>query len=377
MNILKKLILTLILIISLNSLKGQVEISLIQPPIIDILESPLFSEIQFTPLQIQKSGMISSDMELKYYDNNYFILDNKFKQCAYRFDEDGNLLNTINEQDSAKLKTDKLVLRNPVKFNINPFNKQVEIYSFEESSIQRFTYEGKKIDQIKVGINLSDFTRTKEGNYLIYTGWNNKETQYRLLIADKAGKTIDKKLRLVSKSTPTEGFAFYTTSEGTYMWELLGNTTYLVKNNNITEKYNFNFGNKNLLPNYHMLDAYDSYRHINHTGYYSIKKYLENKDFAYFFLNFTSETQKEVYHIIYDKTKKITYSYTENAGIGAFDKAQSLTDENELVFFVMPRKFRQLFNSGIENIPSIFDELTEVVNSERKPMILKIKLQSF
>ncbi len=377
MEIIKKISVSLLLVINIFVVKGQVEISLLQQPLIDIIESPLISEVSFTHLQITKIGMISQDMEMKYYDNNYFILDNKFTQSVYRFDEEGTLLNTITAQDTSLQNSNKIILTNPAKFNVNHFNKLVELYNFEESSIQRFTYEGNKLDKIKLALNPSDFTRTKEGSYLIYTGWNNKETQYRLLITDKNGKTIDKRLRLVSKCTPTEGYSFYTTDEGTYMWELLGNTTYLISNNNnITEKFVFNYGNKNLLPNYHMLEAYDSYRLINHAGYYTIKKYLENKDFAYFFLNFTGENQKEMYHIIYDKNKKITYSYNENAGIGAFDKAQALTDNNELIFLVAPRKFRQLFSSGIENIPPIFDELSETVNKERNPLILKIKLQS-
>lgn len=377
MEIIKKISVSLLLVINIFVVKGQVEISLLQQPLIDIIESPLISEVSFTHLQITKIGMISQDMEMKYYDNNYFILDNKFTQSVYRFDEEGTLLNTITAQDTSLQNSNKIILTNPAKFNVNHFNKLVELYNFEESSIQRFTYEGNKLDKIKLALNPSDFTRTKEGSYLIYTGWNNKETQYRLLITDKNGKTIDKRLRLVSKCTPTEGYSFYTTDEGTYMWELLGNTTYLISNNNnITEKFVFNYGNKNLLPNYHMLEAYDSYRLINHAGYFTIKKYIENKDFAYFFLNFTGENQKEMYHIIYDKNKKITYSYNENAGIGAFDKAQALTDNNELIFLVAPRKFRQLFSSGIENIPPIFDELSETVNKERNPLILKIKLQS-
>ncbi len=377
MEIIKKISFSILLVLNILIVKGQVEISLLQQPLINIIESPLISEVNFTPIQISKIGMISQDMEMKYYDNNYFILDNKFTQSVYRFDEEGNLLNTITAQDTSSNNTNKLVLTNPAKFNVNHFNKNVELYNFEESSIQRFTYEGNKVDKIKLALNPSDFTRTKEGNYLIYTGWNNKETQYRLLIADRNGKTIDKRLRLVSKCTPTEGYSFYTTAEGTYMWELLGNTTYFISNNNnITEKFIFNYGNKNLLPNYHMLEAYDSYRLINHAGYYTIKKYLENKDFAYFFLNFTGENQKEMYHIIYDKNKKITYSYNENSGIGAFDKAQALTDDNELIFLVAPRKFRQLFSSGIENISPVFDELSEIINKERNPIILKIKLQS-
>jgi hypothetical protein len=376
MLILKKISVSILLLMNILFVKGQVEISLLQQPLIDFIESPLISEVSFTPLQINKIGMISQDMEMKYYDNNYFILDNKFTQCVYRFDEEGLLLNTICGNDTTSQNSNKIVLTNPAKFNINQYNKLVELYNFEESSIQRFTYEGHKLDKIKIALSPADFTRTKEGNYLIYTGWNNKESQYRLLIADKNGKTIDKRLRLVSKCTPTEGYSFYTTDEGTYMWELLGNTTYYINNNNISETFVFNYGNKNLLPNYHMLEAYDSYRLINHAGYYTIKKYLENKDFAYFFLNFTGENQKEMYHIIYDKKTKITYSYNENSGIGAFDKAQALTDNNELVFFVTPRKFRQLFSSGIENISSAFDELSEVVNKERNPIILKIKLQS-
>jgi hypothetical protein len=108
MLILKKIYVSILLLMNILFVKGQVEISLLQQPLIDFIESPLISEVSFTPLQINKIGMISQDMEMKYYDNNYFILDNKFTQCVYRFDEEGLLLNTICGNDTTSQNSIKL-----------------------------------------------------------------------------------------------------------------------------------------------------------------------------------------------------------------------------------------------------------------------------
>lgn len=371
----KRFLLAIIILLGTLSSKSQVKIQFSRLTDENFIESSLLSELKFTELQLEKTGMIAPDMELKYEDNNYFILDNRFTQCVYRFDEEGALQNTICEKIFGDT-INKMVLKNPVKFSVNPFLKQVEIYNFESSNVQRFSYDGNYRDKIKFTINPSDFIRDKDGNYFIYTGWNNKESQFRLLQTDYNGNVTDRKMRLVSKCTPTEGMSFYNAQNGICMWELLGNSTYMIKKGNVTESFNFDFGTKSLLPNYHELEASESYQLINHTGYYTIKKYLENDNFAYFFMNFTSSEDKQMIHVIYDKKTKKTYKLLENAKIAAFEKAQALTENNELVFLVSPRKFRQIFNSEDQTIAPVFGEFADAISSLRNTVVLKIKLQS-
>lgn len=371
----KRFLLAIIILLGTLSSKSQVKIQFSRLTDENFIESSLLSELKFTELQLEKTGMIAPDMELKYEDNNYFILDNRFTQCVYRFDEEGALQNTICEKIFGDT-INKMVLKNPVKFSVNPFLKQVEIYNFESSNVQRFSYDGNYRDKIKFTINPSDFIRDKDGNYFIYTGWNNKESQFRLLQTDYNGNVTDRKMRLVSKCTPTEGMSFYNAQNGICMWELLGNSTYMIKKGNVTESFNFDFGTKSLLPNYHELEASESYQLINHTGYYTIKKYLENDNFAYFFMNFTSSEDKQMIHVIYDKKTKKTYKLLENAKIAAFEKAQALTENNELVFLVSPRKFRQIFNSEDQTSSPVFSEFAEAISSLRNTVVLRIKLQS-
>ena len=371
----KRFLLAIIILLGTLSSKSQVKIQFSRLTDENFIESSLLSELKFTELQLEKTGMIAPDMELKYEDNNYFILDNRFTQCVYRFDEEGALQNTICEKIFGDT-INKMVLKNPVKFSVNPFLKQVEIYNFESSNVQRFSYDGNYRDKIKFTINPSDFIRDKDGNYFIYTGWNNKESQFRLLQTDNNGNVTDRKMRLVSKCTPTEGMSFYNAQNGICMWELLGNSTYMIKKGNVTESFNFDFGTKSLLPNYHELEASESYQLINHTGYYTIKKYLENDNFAYFFMNFTSSEDKQMIHVIYDKKTKKTYKLLENAKIAAFEKAQALTENNELVFLVSHRKFRQIFNSEDQTSSPVFSEFAEAISSLRNTVVLRIKLQS-
>jgi len=369
------LFVSLLLLIGLESI-SQVEISFTQPISDNFIESELIQEVTFVPLQYEKIGSISPDMELRFEDNNFFILDNKFTQSVFRYNEEGVLINIIGGQKLASTENNLPVLNNPAKFNVNPYLEQVEIFNFENSTLQRYSYSGKKIDQIVFSINPADFARDSEGNYWVYTGWNNKETQFRLLKTDQNGKIVDKKMRLVSKCTPIEGFAFSNNKKGINFCELLGNSTYHISGNSITETFFLNYGLRNLSPLFHTMGASESYQLINHNGYYTIKKYLENDDFAYFFVNFISNEERQIFHVIYDKKTRKIYKYLEDAAIGAFEKAQALTGNNELVFLVSPRKIRQLSGDSSDSLPPLFNELNEFSNKNRNTMIVRIKLQS-
>ena len=378
MNRLKSSVFLIIgLMIFVNQVSGQTKIHIPEPFGDSFLESELIHEVTFIPLEIERYGMIASDMEMKVDRDQYFILDDKFTQCVYRFGSDGKFLNNICEQKSATKTSDEPVLSNPAKFNLDPNRKRIEIYNFENSTISRFHYDGKKEGQISFSTTPSDFVRNKKGDYWVYTGWNNSTTQYRLLKLDDKGKTIDRKMRLLSKCTPTEGFAFYTDDDNVYLWELLGNTAYLIKNDEITPRYLFDFGIYSLPLNYHILPGEESFKLINQNGYYTVKKYLENNNFTYFFLNYTSLERREMFHVIHDKRSGQIHVYTENAGIAAFDKAQALTNDDELVFLVAPRKLRQLLSGGTDFVPESFTLLSEELRPLRNPIVLKIKLQSF
>lgn len=359
-----------------EGLLAQTRILIPEPYGDNFIESELISEVSYIPLQMEKYGMITADMELKVDGEDYFILDNRNSQCVYHFGADGSLLNTICQEKSKATANNLPVLSNPVKFNLNPFQKEVEIYSFEKSINQRFTYDGKLKSQISFEVNPSDYVRDRDGAYWIYMGWHNSESQFRLLKADANGKVQERKMRLISNSTPTEGFAFYLYQNDLYLWELLGNTVYQVRNNEVTPLYLFDFGTHNLPLNYHMMKADDSFKFINEAGYYTVKKFVGNEQFSYMFLNYTSLEQKEMFHVIHDKQAAQVFVYTENSAIGALDKAQSINNNNELIFLVAPRKVRQLLSGGSEFVPAPFMDIIESLGNERNPVLLKIKLQS-
>jgi hypothetical protein len=359
-----------------TGLWAQTKILIPEPYGDHFIESELISEVSYIPLQMEKFGMITSDMELKVDGDDYFILDNRNTQCVFRFGADGSQLNNICEEKPKADANNLPVLSNPAKFNLNPFIKQIEIYNFENSLIQRFAYDGKSRGKISFEVNPSDFVRDQDGNYWIYMGWHNSESQYRLLKADGNGKVQERKMRLISNSTPTEGFAFYLHNTDIYLWELLGNTVYMIRNNEVTPAYLFDFGIHNLPLNYHLMKADDSFKYINEAGYYTVKKFVGNEQFSYIFLNYTSLEQREMFHVIHDKQAAQVFVYTENSAIGAFDKAQAITENNELIFLVAPRKVRQLLSGGSEFVPAPFMDIVENLGNERNPVILKVKLQS-
>jgi hypothetical protein len=339
------------------------------------IESELIDMVSYTPLQVERYGTIMPDMEMRVDDENYFILDNRKTQCVFRFNLDGELLNTICEKKKQTSANDP-DLSNPVKFNIDPYRNMVELYNFENSSITRFSYDGSAKSSIAFQFNPSDFARDNNGQYWIYTGWKNSETPFRLLKTDNNGKITDKLMRLTTNCTPTEGYAFQHRKDDLLFWELLGNTVYSIKNDKVEPTYQLDYGNYMLPLDYHYIESDESFKKINQAGYYSVKKYLENDNFAYFFLNFTNIDKRDMFHIIIDKKTSQTHIYSEDAGISAFDKAQALTDNNELVFLVAPRRMRQLMNNETDYVPVVFEGLIDELSKLRNPIILKIKLRS-
>jgi hypothetical protein len=363
-----------IAILIISPAQAQVQIDIPQPYGDNFIESELIEEVSILPLKYDRFGLVRTDMELKVDGEDYFILDNQNSQCVYHFNSKGELADTI---CVPKKRSNKNLpqLNNPAWFSINPYDKQIEIYRFENSTINRFTYNGKYLGNIELEVTPSDFVRNKDGDYWIYVGWNNSETQYRLIKVNVKGSVIGRELRLISKCTPTEGFAFFATPNRILFWELLNHTVYAIEGDKISPLYEFNFGAHNLPRDYHMMPAEESFTHINKAGYYGIKKVLENDTFTYFFLNFSNMQQREMFHVLHNKKSGAVHVYTENSSIGAFGKAQYLTDENELVFLVSPRQVRRLLSSGTAFIPAPFVDVPDEIRKYRNPVLLKIKIQ--
>ena len=370
-------LLSILFITMLGGLNAQTLIYLPEPYGDNFIESELIENVSIIPLQVERFGMIEPDMEMKVDGNDFFILDNKKTQCVYHFNNQGELLNTIcKKKNSVEANNNLPVLNNPVKFSLNPYLQKIDIYNFENSIINQFNYDGSEAGNIELSISPSDFVSDIRENYWIYTGWNRKETQYRLLRTDKNGNILERRMRLVTKCTPTEGYTFYISEGGICFWELLGDKTYIIENKQIKLTYQFDFGAHNLPANYHSDKADESFTMINQTGYYTVKKYIENKNFVYFFLNYNTIDELEMFHVIHDKKTGRINIYTENSAIGAFDKAQHITENDELVFLVSPRKIRQLLTGGTEFVPATFMDLSDTINRMRNPIILKMKLQS-
>lgn len=353
--------------------KAQTRIFIPEPYGDSFIESELIADVSYFELKVERFNTINPSWEMKVDGENYFILNDTLG--AYHFDGEGNVVNLILDEKKEHVGTEPL-LNNPSRFAINPTKKEIEIYSFNESHASRYSYDGTLNDRITFPITPSDFIRTKEGNYYLYTGWNNNETQYRLIKTDGDGKTLERKMRLITNCMPTEGFSFYTNDDKIYLWELLGNFIYELDGEKTKPLYRLDYGSKNLPLNYHMLRGEDSFHMIHETGYYTVKKFLVNKDFAYFFLNYSSGEQLEMFHVIHDRNSNEVYTYTENSAIKAFNKAQYLTDDNELVFLVSSRKFRRALLSGNEFVPAPFEGIPDSIRRIRNPLIIKLKLDA-
>lgn len=367
----------LILLFGVLCAEAQTVIFVPAPTGENFIESELISEVSFLPLEIERYGMITPDMELKVDGEDYFILDNKFTQGVYHFGASGELLSLIGGVNEVQTEENLPNLTNPAKFNLNPYQKEVEIYSFENSEVTRYNYDGTMDGKISFSYNPSDFVRDHEGNYYIYTGWNSKETQYRLIKTSSNGMPLDRKMRLISKCTPIEGFSFYIDNDKIYMWEPLGNLIYSLSSGKQQPEYRLDYGANSLPLNYHMLNSEDSFQLIHEMGYYTVKKYVGNENYGYLFLNFSNMERREMLHVIHDKKSGQIYIYMEDSGLAAFDKAQAITPDNELVFLVSPRKIRRLLGTGSDFVPAPFIGLDEELRSHRNPILLKIKLETF
>ncbi|MBN2805892.1 MAG: hypothetical protein JXR22_04480, partial [Prolixibacteraceae bacterium] len=84
----RTLVFLLVMLIG-TGLWAQTKILIPEPYGDHFIESELISEVSYIPLQMEKFGMITSDMELKVDGEDYFILDNRNTQCVFHFGADG------------------------------------------------------------------------------------------------------------------------------------------------------------------------------------------------------------------------------------------------------------------------------------------------
>ncbi|WP_106831229.1 6-bladed beta-propeller [Parabacteroides pacaensis] len=197
----------------------------------------------FIPLETSNEVLIKQKPSIICHDSTIYILSKGLKRL-YSFDMKGKIKSILNKY--GKGANEYLEITD---FLIN--NKGIYIYDNITGNLFHYTREGEYKNKVKLRSGASHIIEY-QNQYILYVEFP-QNNEFAIYIYDNKGN-------LINNYFPNEKASFYTAfsvkrplnilPEGVTINFVFDYNTYLLRNNNITEKYYFNFCDNNLPPDF-------------------------------------------------------------------------------------------------------------------------------
>ena len=286
----------------------------------------------FTPLEMNKSCIIGRSPRMICTDSDIFIGDLFTNKCVYRFDKNGRFINKIGVVGSGPGEYIEIL-----DYNIDHRNNIVDLLGIN-SEIYQYTIEGKFIKKDKYAIPPAhSFVKDLSNNYWFCIGTNKLYDDKIIYRVNPEKNEVESFMPRKSNLLPVAERNFSTNGNGIITFrESLNSSLYLI-DKDITPSWIIDFGNYNLPKSLNQENSLDVAKILQQSDYAVIYTYLENKNFAYFFiLLFNSGVREPTpYHWIVSKknNEQKLYKMSQKISFSSYlMSAQILNEENELLF---------------------------------------------
>jgi hypothetical protein len=141
------------------------------------------------------SFFIASIKKLIIFNNDYFVLDDRFSNLT-RFDSSGNFISSYGNVGLGKNEFSKIS-----DFDIDTLNKRVVIMSTENTSLFYYTLSGSFIKRINTGIFGTNFCILPQNEIIIYRNFSagTKGKDFNIALLDSTGAQMGKSFSFDSK----------------------------------------------------------------------------------------------------------------------------------------------------------------------------------
>lgn len=151
--------------------------------------SNIFSKIEFVNLESTPESTIGEIKKLEITNRNDFIVFDFNNKSIVRFDESGKYLNHIGNKGHGPCE-----YVNPFDVTYDPFNDQIIIYDFAQSSLLFYDYEGNLISKTKFDFYFDSVGVLNSEQIVLFVNHmetlQSTETEYDFKIVNRRGDII-------------------------------------------------------------------------------------------------------------------------------------------------------------------------------------------
>ena len=326
------------------------------------------NKVKIIPLETLNDILISGKYKLKIIDDYIFILDQGMGQM-YRFDNNGKFINKIGSIGKGPHEYIK-----PHDFYIDTHNKTVEILNGKQTTVSKYTYDGRYISKFKFDFRCLGFIKNNE-RYYFYCGVNGGLlNKYRIIYTDST-RIYAKLLKNIGKPgvgiiSDDNNMLLYD-KDNIYLKEHFLPDIYFLKEDSAKKILKFDFGNQTI--NHGDLDKFSNllefYKTITKNGFYGILNFFacDNKFISRIHYQKQNENSKR-YFIFYDANNDYIKKVLINKKDILFWEGKFHGYQNDsFVFSIDAFKINSIYN----NRPTLFSKLSKVKDNDN-PVIFVI-----
>lgn len=245
----------------------------------------------------------SQRLRVKEIDGWYFVFDLEFQQL-YCIDSDGNLKYTVGGLGSGPNELSGVI-------DFGYLNGQISflIQAGDQTKIAQFDTLGNELFRAEIDYPVSAFEQFGQDEYLLYTGWSNKATPYRLLKWDiqTDEDTLFYPHDHSQQKVPLEAYSLLKNERGILFFDPLTPFVHQINSDlSISPSITFDLGKYRLDDDYWDLSVDEAIEALFGNGFYSCTYYVRSENFLAMLGTFVEEGGSEQ-----DRTLSI-YNYKNN-----------------------------------------------------------------
>jgi hypothetical protein len=207
----------------------------------EITLSEFVNHIDIIPLEFNDSCILKEIRKVVAFDKNLFIIEDHHPERVYRFDAQGNFLNSIGEKGQGP---DEIIELQD--FSLNEKEQLIYLLDNARKTILCYNFEGQLIEKIKV--NPADRLEYKDGLFYLFRDEPRIEDLYSLIIRDKKGEFINAFLPSHRYPICLSSQAFTKTKDKLFLIKPMNDTIYSLEGAELKYAYYFDFGPLKFTP---------------------------------------------------------------------------------------------------------------------------------
>lgn len=264
------------------------------------------------------------------YDIDFFIYSREHTQEVLRFDKEGKFLNRIGQVGSGPDEYAELL-----DLSVDPVTNTINMLT--ANGLFKYNYHGDFVNKNKLPYPAFSCYYDPAGNFWFYSGNSKTVNPHKLMKHDPTMNPSDQYLEADMDVLPWGENNLHKGEECITFHESFDSKVYQITDGKLKNTFTLDFGelelDKKQIPN----DPFSFIAYIRENNYAVVRNYLENKDYAYFYIAENRAQQSpSTYHWFINKrsSQEIIIKQDEDLDPETYFNSPQFIDKDNMLYFI-------------------------------------------